>query len=282
MKVLKKLSHYLTLVPLLILSLMFMLVPVMRLVEESFLDMGTGKFSLANWTAIFTETIYVKSTTNSLKISLISTVIGMLLSFLVAWAIREVSSKRANRFLGMVNMLSNFAGLPLAYAFMTILGNAGFIVLLFKQFGVQLTGYFNLYGIEGLTLLAVYFQIPLGTLMLLPAFESVRREWKEAAELMNTTGIAFWWHIGLPAMIPSICDTFALLFANALTAYATFVLLVADNMPILPVKITYMFTGETQGQYNVGSALCVWMILIMVIVITVCNLVKKYTYKGGM
>ena len=267
--------------PLLLLSLMFMLVPILKLVEDSFQDIETGGFTLDNWVTIFTETVYVKSTLNSLQISFVSTVIGMLLSFLVAWAVREVSPGRANRFLGMINMLSNFAGLPLAYAFMTILGNAGFIVLLFRQFGVQLTKIFNLYGIEGLTLLAIYFQIPLGTLMLLPAFEAVRKEWKEAAELMDATGLQFWWNIGIPAMIPSLCDTFALLFANALTAYATFVLLVADNMPILPVKITYIFTGETSGQYNVGSALCVWMILIMVIVIALCNLVKKCTYKGG-
>jgi putative spermidine/putrescine transport system permease protein len=277
----KRLGQYLTAAPLFLLALMFMLVPVGRLILDSFQDTKTGAIGLGSWIAIFTEKIYVLATLNSLEISMISTVIGMLISFMVAWAIKEVSKSCANNYLSMINMISNFAGLPLAYAFMTILGNAGFVVLLFKTFGVQLTDYFNLYGKEGLTLLAVYFQIPLGTLMLIPAFESVHQEWKESAKLLNASGFQFWIHIGLPMMLPSLCDTFALLFANALTAYATFVLLVVDNMPLLPVKVTYIFTGETSGLQNIGSALGVWMMIIMILVIFLCNLIKKRFYKGG-
>lgn len=281
MKALKKVSQYLTAVPLMIVALMFMVVPVVRLVVDSFQEYGTGRFVLSNWQAIFTEKIYISSTLNSLEISFIATVVGMVISFLLAWAIKEVSKKRANRYLAMINMISNFAGLPLAYAFMTILGNAGFIVLLCEVFGVELTKYFNLYGLEGLTLLGIYFQIPLGTLMLIPALESIRKEWKESAELLNASGFQFWTRIGIPVMIPSLCDTFSLLFANVLTAYATFVLLVADNMPLLPIKVTYIFTGETTGLQNIGSALGVWMMLLVVGVILLCNLIKKYTYKGG-
>jgi len=281
MKALKKVSQYLTAVPLIILTFMFMFVPVAKLVVDSFKEYGSGKFVLSNWKAIFTEKIYVLSTLNSLKISFISTIVGMIISFLLAWAIKEVPKKRANRYLALINMISNFAGLPLAYAFMTILGNAGFIVLLFKEFGIKLTKYFNLYGLDGLTLLGIYFQIPLGTLMLIPAMESIRKEWKEVAELLNASGFKFWIHIGIPVMIPSLCDTFSLLFANVLTAYATFVILVTDNMPLLPIKITYIFTGETTGLQNIGSALSVWMMLLMLGVIMICNLIKKLTYKGG-
>lgn len=281
MKALKKVSQYLTAVPLLILALMFMVVPVMKLIADSFKEYGSGSFVLSNWKAIFTEKIYILSTLNSLKISFIATVVGMLISFLLAWAIKEVPKKRANRYMALINMISNFAGLPLAYAFMTILGNAGFIVLLFKEFGVELTKFFNLYSLEGLTLLGIYFQIPLGTLMLIPALESIHNEWKESAEILNASGFQFWMRIGIPVMIPSLCDTFSLLYANVLTAYATFVLLVADNMPLLPIKVTYIFTGETTGLQNIGSALGVWMMLQMLGVILLCNLIKKFTYKGG-
>ena len=117
----------------------------------SFRDGSSGKLTLVNWHIIFTQKVYLFATINSLNFT--------------AWSIREVSRKRANRYMSMINMLSNFAGLPLAYAFMTILGNAGFVTLIFKSFGIQLSRYFNLYGIQGLILLAIYFQIPLGTLM---------------------------------------------------------------------------------------------------------------------
>ena len=265
--------------PLLILSVMFMFGPVLRLIIMSFRDGSSGKLTLVNWHIIFTQKVYLFATINSLKISIISTFVGLLLSFFTAWSIREVSKKRANRYMSMINMLSNFAGLPLAYAFMTILGNAGFVTLIFKSFGIQLSRYFNLYGIQGLILLAIYFQIPLGTLMLLPAFESVHKEWLESAALLNASECRFWIEIGIPVMMPSLLDTFALLFANALTAYASFVLLVVDNMPLLPIKVTYIFTGEVAGEKTIGAALGVWMMFLMIGVIVACNILKKQYLK---
>lgn len=265
--------------PLLILSVMFMFGPVLRLIIMSFRDGSSGKLTLVNWHIIFTQKVYLFATINSLKISIISTFVGLLLSFFTAWSIREVSRKRANRYMSMINMLSNFAGLPLAYAFMTILGNAGFVTLIFKSFGIQLSRYFNLYGIQGLILLAIYFQIPLGTLMLLPAFESVHKEWLESAALLNASECRFWIEIGIPVMMPCLLDTFALLFANALTAYASFVLLVVDNMPLLPIKVTYIFTGEVAGEKTIGAALGVWMMFLMIGVIVACNILKKQYLK---
>lgn len=279
MKIYKKSIIYFPMLPLLIMSAMFMFGPVMRLVLQSFKDGASGFFTFSNWKTIFTEKIYLYATANSIKITLISTVAGLLISFLTAWSIREVSKKRANRYLSMINMLSNFAGLPLAYAFMTILGNAGFVTLIFKTFGVQLSKYFNLYGMQGLTLLAIYFQIPLGTLMLLPAFESVHKEWQESAALLKANELQFWLEVGIPVMLPSLFDTFALLFANALTAYASFVLLVVDNMPLLPIKVTYIFTGEVSGEKAIGAALGVWMMCLMIATIVICNILKKYFSK---
>lgn len=62
------------------------------------------------------------------------------------------------------NMTSNFSGVPLAFAFIIILGFNGAITLLLKDLG--LIEKFNVYGIEGLFLIYTYFQIPLGILLL--------------------------------------------------------------------------------------------------------------------
>ena len=111
--------------------------------------------------------------------------------------------------------------------------------------------------------------------MLLPAFQGIRKEWKEAAELMGASPWYFWMRIGIPIIFSSIADTCSLLFANALTAYATIVMLVTTNVPILAVKITSMFTGEMAQQKELGSALSIVMLLIMFAVIWLCNVAKK-------
>ena len=62
------------------------------------------------------------------------------------------------------NMTSNFSGVPLAFAFIILLGFNGALTLLLKQAG--LIGDFNLYSKSGLILVYSYFQIPLGVLLL--------------------------------------------------------------------------------------------------------------------
>ena len=103
----------------------------------------------------------------------------------------------------------------------------------------------------------------------------------EAAELLEAPPWKFWTRIGIPVLMPSILDTFGLLFANAITAYATVILLVTTSIPLLPVKITTMFTGEMTQQKEMGAALAIWMVFLMLLVIAVCNFIKKRLCRGG-
>lgn len=271
----------LTMVPLLILAALFIFLPILSMVKQSLMMPETGTFTLSNYITIFTDSIYRVATKNSLYLSFVSSIIGLIISFLIAYSINELGQKGQGRILSLLNMVSNFAGLPLYFSFVVILGNTGIFVLALKAIGINLASVFKLYSIQGLLLMFVYFQLPLGSLMLVPAFQAINPAWKEAAEILEAPPIKFWTRIGIPVMLPSLLDTFALLFANAITAYATVLLLVTTSIPLLPVKITTMFTGEMTPQREMGSALALWMIFIMLMVICVCNLLKRLLCKGG-
>lgn len=281
MKVLRSFQKYVTLIPLALLAGLFILMPIVSMVKQSFHVPESDEFTLENYTAIFTDSVYQVATSNSLYLSFLSSIIGLILSFLIAYSINEIGMRGKNGVLSLLNMVSNFAGLPLYFSFVVILGNTGIFVLALKNIGFDLGTIFKLYSIQGLMLMFVYFQIPLGSLLLVPAFQTIRQEWKDAAEILEASGWQFWRYVGIPMLLPSLLDTFALLFANAITAYATVLLLVTTSIPLLPVKITTMFTGEMTPQREMGSALAIWMIVIMLLVIAGCNLLKKLLYKGG-
>ena len=278
MKKVRNLQKLIPLLPLLLLAILFIFLPIISMIQKSFLSPETGAFTFNNYKTIFTDSVYQVATSNSLYLSFASTIIGLILSFFIAWAVNELGKNGQSRMLSMLNMVSNFAGLPLYFSFVVILGNTGIFVLALRAIGIQLSTVFRLYSIQGLLLMFIYFQLPLGSLMLVPAFQAVDSSWKEAAEILEASPFQFWTRIG---MLPSLLDTFALLFANAITAYATVLLLVTTSIPLLPVKITTMFTGEMTPQKEMGSALAIWMIIIMLAVICICNLLKKLTYKGG-
>ena len=273
--------YLLALVPFLIVAMLYEIVPLITVIVKSFQpDGGTG-FTLENYQSVFSKLLYQKAIINSIKISLTSAVVGIIIAFLGARAAHQHQGKLNHIFMTVLNMVSNFAGIPLAFAYMILLGNAGLVVNIGKELGINALSTYNLYTMNGMSLIYIYFQIPLSTLLLIPAFDGVQKQWKEACTLLGGTPGIFWRKVGIPVLMPSILGTFSVLFANALAAYATIYALMMDNIALLPVQIAGCFTGEVKIRAGLGGALSVVMMAIMVIMILITNGLSRRFQKGG-
>ena len=273
--------YLLALVPFLIVAMLYEIVPLITVIVKSFQpDGGTG-FTLENYQSVFSKLLYQKAIINSIKISLTSAVAGIIIAFLGARAAHQHQGKLNHIFMTVLNMVSNFAGIPLAFAYMILLGNAGLVVNIGKELGINALSTYNLYTMNGMSLIYIYFQIPLSTLLLIPAFDDVQKQWKEACTLLGGTPGIFWRKVGIPVLMPSILGTFSVLFANALAAYATIYALMMDNIALLPVQIAGCFTGEVKIRAGLGGALSVVMMAIMVIMILITNGLSRRFQKGG-
>ena len=273
--------YLLALVPFLIVAMLYEIVPLITVIVKSFQpDGGTG-FTLENYQSVFSKLLYQKAIINSIKISLTSAVAGIIIAFLGARAAHQHQGKLNHVFMTVLNMVSNFAGIPLAFAYMILLGNAGLVVNIGKELGINSLSTYNLYTMNGMSLIYIYFQIPLSTLLLIPAFDGVQKQWKEACTLLGGTPGIFWRKVGIPVLMPSILGTFSVLFANALAAYATIYALMMDNIALLPVQIAGCFTGEVKIRAGLGGALSVVLLAIMVIMILITNGLSRRFQKGG-
>ena len=273
--------YLLALVPFLIVAMLYEIVPLITVIVKSFQpDGGTG-FTLENYQSVFSKLLYQKAIINSIKISLTSAVAGIIIAFLGARAAHQHQGKLNHVFMTVLNMVSNFAGIPLAFAYMILLGNAGLVVNIGKELGINALSTYNLYTMNGMSLIYIYFQIPLSTLLLIPAFDGVQKQWKEACTLLGGTPGIFWRKVGIPVLMPSILGTFSVLFANALAAYATIYALMMDNIALLPVQIAGCFTGEVKIRAGLGGALSVVMMAILVIMILITNGLSRRFQKGG-
>lgn len=272
----KKLCFFL---PFLGIATLFLFVPFMNMLRNSITG-SDGGFSLEHFIEVFTKPIYITAIQNSIWISVLSTVVGLLVDFLLALALVNLTQKKKAWYLSLLDLTSTFAGLPLTFSFITILGTSGVFVLISKNLGFGPLMNYNLYSLEGMFLVYLYFQIPMGTLLLVPAFNEIRKEWREAATLMNCGPVRFWCKIGIPVMMPSIMGTFGMLFANALTAYTTPYLLINNSIALLPIKIADMFVGDVRQRPGLGSALSIVMLALILMVLGITNLIKKYFEKG--
>ena len=273
--------YLLALVPFLIVAMLYEIVPLITVIVKSFQSDGGTGFTLENYQSAFSKLLYQKAIINSIKISLTSAVAGIIIAFLGARAAHQHQGKLNHVFMAVLNMVSNFAGIPLAFAYMILLGNAGLVVNIGKELGISALSTYNLYTMNGMSLIYIYFQIPLSTLLLIPAFDGVQKQWKEACTLLGGTQGTFWRKVGIPVLMPSILGTFSVLFANALAAYATIYALMMDNIALLPVQIAGCFTGEVKIRAGLGGALSVVMMAIMVIMILITNGLSRRFQKGG-
>ena len=274
MKTIKRLSRYCPLLPFLIIVGIYEVVPLAFIVVRGFYSPGTTMLSVENYQAVLSKKVYLTCIRNSMYVSLLSAFAGLAISFLTALSLTKVSPKIQSVGLSLLNITSNFGGVALAFAFIIILGSAGVLVNVGRILNIGFLADFDLYSRDGLIFMYIYFQIPLGTLLLLPAFEAIKVEWKESAALMKASSTTFWLRLGIPVLAPSLLSTFSILFANALTAFNCVYALVSNSFLLLPIKIQSMFVGDVKLQPELGSALSTIMLLILVAVMGACNLVK--------
>ncbi|HIY50541.1 MAG TPA: ABC transporter permease subunit, partial [Candidatus Olsenella avicola] len=234
----RKWVGYIAFLPFLLVIVGYELLPLAQLVLDSLIGKESGTFGLENFVKVFTTPLYQQSIINSVWISLVSAVVGIVVSFLAARFAYESSERVRNAFTMVLNMMSNFSGVPLAFAFMILMGNSGVLTILGEQWGIPFLADFDLYTGEGLLVLYIYFQIPLATLLLLPAFSGIKKSWREAAIILQASPLDYWFRIVIPNLMPSILGTLSVLFSNALAAYATAFAVVMNNYALLPLQIT--------------------------------------------
>lgn len=264
----------LCLLPFAIFFIAFQIAPLAWVAVHS-LSVG-DTWGLGNFEKIFSSKFYLQAIKHSLQIAFWSSLFGILIAVLGSYSLRQVDSKLRDFVMAFSNMTSNFAGVPLAFAFIIILGFNGALTLLLIKIG--LIESFNLYSKNGLIVLYTYFQIPLGVLLLYPAFDALREDWRESAALLGAGTWDFWRHIGLPVLTPALLGTFVILLANALGAYATVYALTTGNFNVLPIRIAAMVAGDISLNPDMASALAMVLVGLMVVITAAHQWLLKRSY----
>ena len=253
------------LAPFIIFALLFLILPTMNIVIGAF-QTRDGSFTLQNLRDLGTGTI-PSSYWISVKISLASSALGCLIGFGMAAAVTFGAVPRFIRgpLMTFSGVASNFAGVPLAFAFLATFGPVGLITLFLRNnFGIVLQRDlgFSILSFWGLTVTYLFFQIPLMILIITPALEGLKKEWREAASVLGATSLQYWRMVALPILFPSLLGTFALLFANAFGAVATAIALTGSALNIVPIQLFAQIRGDVLGNPNLGYALAFGMIVV--------------------
>lgn len=277
----RRLLDLLGLAPFLLYCTLFLLVPAASVVTGAFTS-NEGRFTLVN-VSESVQGVYRTSFLTSIRLSLVTAVVGAVLGLLLAYAV--VNSPRSTLLRHLVSsaagVFAQLGGVPLAFMFIATVGSIGIVTRALSGLGWDIYGGgFSLFSFTGIALVYVYFQVPLMVIVITPALDGLRPQWGEAAASLGATRWQYWRHVGGPLLLPAFLGALLLLFANAFAAYATAVALTSGVIPLVPVQIGSLLSGNVlASQENLGKALGLGMILLVALVMGLYAWLQRRTSR---
>lgn len=254
----------------------FLLYPAARLL------VGAFRTEEGEYTTRLIENLFraqpLEAYKTSIEISLITAVLGGLLGFLMCYAALSPGAPRFIRpaLTTFSGVAANFGGVPLAFAFISTLGTVGLATRWLDSIGLDIyEGGFSLFTFTGLCVTYLYFQIPLMILVIAPAIDGLRAEWREAASNLGASGTQYWRHVGLPILFPSILGGMVLLFGGSFAAYATAYALTSGHVALVPLQIGELIGGNVLSDPHQAYALAVGMIVVISVAMTLYFLLER-------
>ena len=258
-------------VPFFLYAALFLLFPAGDVLIGAFRT-DQGGWTTANVRQLF-HAEYLHAFENSIRISIYTALIGGLLGALMCYAALHPAAPRWIRTVvtAFAAVASQFGGVPLAFFFISSIGTVGVVTQFLKDYmGIDLYAHnITVFGFWGVFLAYVYFQIPLMLLVISPAIDGLKPEWREAAESLGGDSRTYWRTVGIPVLAPSFLGAMILLFGNAFAAQATAYALTSGGYNIVPLEITNVLNGNVVSDPHFGQALALGMIVVIAVAVLI-------------
>ncbi|XZK07813.1 ABC transporter permease [Clostridium perfringens] len=264
--------------PYVVWSAIFIVIPLLLIVFFSFTSKVDGRFvfSFENFQRLF-EPIYFTVFIRSIWLAVLSTVSCLILGYPIAYIISKLPIKRRNMLilLFILPMWMNF--LLRTYAWMAILGRDGLINTLLGYIGI---GPIKMLYTDGAILLGmVYNFLPFMVIPIYTLLIKIDKNLVNAAYDLGANKAQAFRKIILPLSIPGIISGITMVFMPAVSNFVIPSLLGGGKYMLVGNLIEQQFT--TIGNWNFGSALSIFMMILILISMAFMSKYEKNGKEGG-
>lgn len=268
--------YLLLLFPGLILLIIFLVIPLFNTLFPTIYDNG---FSLSKYIDFLKDEYYLTILMRTLKISIISTVVCIILGTPTAYYISRCDKKWRSLLIAIsiFPLLTN--SVVRSFAWINILGKNGVINTLLMKIGLIKEPITLLYTEFSIIIGTIYLFLPLMIITVVGVMENIDNDMMEAAESLGANRITAFLKVVLPMSLPGIIVGGVLVFTGALTAYTTPQLLGGNKNLVLATFIYQK--AMSVGDWTGASVIATIMIIITVLVIKILNGVAVKLDKRG-
>lgn len=246
------------------LFLLFLVYPLLGLLKQSVFN-SEGKLTTANFVRVFTYVngYYIKPIWNSVKVTVCTTVISLLLGIPIAYFYSFYKIRGAKLIFVLAILCSMSAPFIGAYSWILLLGRNGAITTFLKSaLGVNIG---SIYGFKGILIVQSLKFFPLVFIYMNGAFKNIDNTLMEASANMGCTGVARLFKIVIALSMPTILAASLMVFMQAFADFGT-PMLMGEGYPTFPVMIYNAYLGEGGADRNFAAALAVIAVIITAIV----------------
>ncbi len=245
-----RLLTWVTMGVLLAILALFMLYPVYDICKLSFFK--NGIFTVKNYAAYFTNPRMFRSFTNSLYVSVVTTVITTVLAFFFAYGLTRTTIRGK----GVFYTISTF---PLI-APSIIQGLA--LILLFGRNGLITRHLFhtdwNIYGATGIIVAECLYCFPNALFILYTTLSAVDTRLDEAAQSLGASALKTFYKVTLPSAKYGIASAAALVFNLTITDFGVPVV-IGGNYSVLATEIYQQVIG--MQRFDLGATISVILLM---------------------
>ncbi len=258
----------LCLTPLLIFSIVFLALPLMRL----FLASGESDIGWSIYLEILRKPRYINTLVLTVLVSLATTFAALAVSTTAGMFLSRNQFKGRGILLSIMTLPLAFPGVVIGFLIILLGGRQGLINQLTPGHVVFA------YSVIGLFLGYLYFSIPRVLLTVMAAAEKLDSSLEEAARTMGASPYRVVVDVILPGLMPSLIAAGAIAFATAMGAFGTAFTLATD-IDVIPMVIYTEFT--LSANIAMAAALSIVLGIVTWILLLIARSLSGSTVAAG-
>ncbi|MBA8821001.1 ABC transporter permease [Ochrobactrum sp. P6BS-III] len=252
-------KQLLMIAPLIVLLLAFLVYPVGKLLSLSFV--GRDGFSLAAYQQLFASSLYLNVLWITLKISLATTALSVLLGYPVAYLISTAGPKAKSWLIFLVLLSFWTSFLVRAFAWVVILGRNGAINQFLLAIGVIDRPANLIYSLGAVLVGMVHAMLPLAVMTMLSVMENIDRNLPRAASTLGARPGSAFWTVYFPLSMPGVAAAAIMVFVTSIGFFIVPSLLGGR----FETMITQLIIDQVQQTLNWGLAGAISVLLLVVV-----------------
>ena len=274
----RKTIYWLMMLPALIFLLVFMVVPIVFIIQQSLIS-EAGAFSFERYAQILTSARDWKAIGLTIGVALLVTGFCELLAYPVAYLMARTKSRSWKTVFYIILVSPLLTSVVIrSFAWIVLLTQNGIINTILIAAGVTEKPLTLLWNLKAVILVYVQVLLPFAVMPLSSAFEEISTDYEKASKSLGMGRVATFFKITLPLTVTGAVSGGVMVFALTAGSYITPLLIGGGRQDFLPVRI-YQQAIQLMDLQGAGAYSCVLLILVLLILLPVEYALKRWERK---